>query len=130
MKTPKWAIFSVIWCSMGVFGVLTTTHARPEGKKYDLSENQKLRLQVKQKDAQLAQIQLQIAQSAFQKTIDDFNSEAKAIEKENSWPETLQISPQTLEFHESLAAPKPLEAPDAPAAPPPEKPAAPTPAAK
>jgi hypothetical protein len=78
-------------------------------KGYELSENQKLRLQLKQKDAQIAQIQLSIAQDRFQQSIAQFNAESKAIEKENSWPETLVIDPNTLEFRDPPAPPAPLK---------------------
>jgi uncharacterized protein YlxW (UPF0749 family) len=94
-----------------VFGLFATKSAHTQQQKsYELTEVQKLRLQVRQKDAQLAQIQVSIAQSAFQKTIDDFNAETKAIEKENSWPETLQLNPQTLQFTEPPPPPKPAPA--------------------
>jgi len=102
MRIPKcMAVFGTI-CLLASLAL----RLHSESKSYDLSENQKLRLQVKQKDAQLAQMQLSIAQSGFQKTIDDFNAEVKAIEKENSWPETLQVNPQNLTFSEPPAPPK------------------------
>lgn len=114
MNILKWASLLIL-----TFMVAGLAIAHPDDKKYELSEVQKLRLQVKQKDAQLAQIQLSIAQGNFEKTIDDFNAEVKSIEKENSWPETLQINAQTLDFTAPPAT-----------APPPEKPLAPIPATK
>jgi hypothetical protein len=73
--------------------------------KYELSEIQKLRLEVKQKDAQLAQQNLSFAQQAFQQRIADFNAEAQKVEQENGWPSTVKIDPNTLTFSDPPAAP-------------------------
>lgn len=79
-------------------------------KKYELSEVQKLRLQVKQKDVLLTQQASAIAQQNFQQTLAAYNAEVKTIEKENKWPETLQFDPNTLEFKEPPpAAPEPAK---------------------
>ncbi len=80
-------------------------------KSYELTEIQKLRLEVKQKDAQLAQQTAAIAQSRFQSAVTDFNDQVKAIEKENGWPETLQVDPNTLAFREPPELPKAPEVP-------------------
>lgn len=102
----------VAWILAGVF-LLATFRLYPQeaktihvNKPYEMSEIQKLRLQVKQKDAQLAQQASAIAQNNFQRTINDFNAEVRAIEKENNWPETLQLNPDTLEFKEPPEASK------------------------
>lgn len=97
------------WGLAGIL-LLVTFRAFPVDEKYKPSEVQALRLQVKQKDAQLAQQAFSIAQQQFQQKIGDFNAEIKKIEEENHWPETLQVDPNTLEFRDVSA-------------PPPEKPA-------
>lgn len=66
--------------------------------KYEPTEVQLLRLQVKQKDAQLAQVQLQRAQQAFQGALAALDAEAGAVKKANNWPADVQFSPDTLTF--------------------------------
>lgn len=87
-----------------ILGTVMNMHSASE-KKYELSELQHLRLEVKQKDAQIAQQNYAIAQSQFQKSIADFNAEAKKIEQENGWPETLKINIDNLTFTEMPPVP-------------------------
>jgi hypothetical protein len=70
-----------------------------EEKKYEPTEVQSLRLQVKQKDTQLAQI-------AFQRALGALYEEASKVKKENNWPNELVINPDTLTFS---MPPKPPE---------------------
>lgn len=72
--------------------------APPAPAKYVPTELQLLKLQVAQKDAQLAQIQLQRAQQAFQGALAALDAEAGAVKKENRWPDAVQFSPDTLTF--------------------------------
>lgn len=79
--------------------------AQEAAKKYEPTEIQSLRLQVKQKDAILAQQSIASAQQAvtlaqqnFTKAIEEMNAEAETIKKANKWPETVQLNPQTLAF--------------------------------
>lgn len=81
----------------------------PAPAKYELSEVQRYRLQLKQKDAQIAQMNVSIANSNFQQSIAAFNAEVKSIEQENKWPDTLQIDPNTMTFKEPPPPPKPAE---------------------
>jgi len=88
--------------------------ARAADKEYKLTEIQKLRLQVKLDAAKEAQTQMQIAQSQFNQAINAFNDQVLATKKENNWPDTLKIDPQTLTFMEPPPEPKaPTEAPKA-----------------
>ena len=89
--------------------------ALPAANKYELSEIQKLRLEVKQKDAQLAQQTLTMAQQTFNQRIADFNAEAQKVEQENGWPSTLKIDPNTLTFSDPPAVKGPPAAPAPPA---------------
>lgn len=67
--------------------------------QYLPKDNQKLRLQLAQKDAQLAQKDADIANANLQRAIEAFNTEMAAIEHENNWPENLQIvNGKTMEF--------------------------------
>lgn len=65
---------------------------------YKPTELQALKLQVLQKDAQLAQVQLQRAQQAFQGALAALDAEAGKVKVENGWPKDVQFSPDTLTF--------------------------------
>lgn len=78
--------------------------------KYKPNENQQLRLQVKQKDAQLAQYELQAAQSKFGNALQELDAEGVKVEKENGWPDTVKMDRATLNFFETQA-PKPAQVP-------------------
>lgn len=85
------------------FGALAQTTA---DKKYEPNQMQALRLQVKQKDAQIAQIQYQQAQTNFTKALNDLTAEGETIRKENAWPAELRFNPESLQFTMPPPAPK------------------------
>src|ERR1700676_4686546 len=62
-----------------------------ENGKYDLSENQTLRLQVKQAKSQVAYMQKLAADAQYNQASNDFSAELAKIVKENGWPEKVQI---------------------------------------
>jgi hypothetical protein len=72
--------------------------------KYAPSEVQLLKLQVRQKDAQLAQVAAQQAYTALL-------SEAAAVKRENKWDDKVIFNPESLTFTDPPAprteAPKP-----------------------
>jgi hypothetical protein len=92
-----------------------------EDAKYKLSEVQRARLELRKTDYFQAQQALSIAQANLNDRITAFNTEIKAVEKENSWPDTLQFDPNALEFK---------DAPAKPTAPAPQAPPTPTPTLK
>jgi len=67
---------------------------------YKPSEIQLLRLQVKQKDAQLAFLAVQQAQATFNQRIQDLTSEADKIKLENGWDAKVTFDGNTLIFAE------------------------------
>jgi hypothetical protein len=69
-------------------------------KKYEPTEVESLRLQLKQRDAQLAQVAVQQANAVFQKTVADFNAEVDAIKKAHGWPAEVQIDQTRLASNE------------------------------
>jgi len=71
-------------------------------KTYSPTEVQALRLQVKQKDAQLLQVALQQAQQNYQNGIRALADESNKVKKENKWPDSVLMSFNTLEFCEKL----------------------------
>lgn len=93
------------------------------------TEIQLLKLQVRQRDAWLAQRDFIESQRRYQQAIADLNSEGEAVRKENAWPETVTFNADTIEF---TAAPKPpVTAPTPPVeSSPPAKPVPPTPAGR
>lgn len=76
-----------------------------QDSKYPLSEIQTLRLQVKQKDAQIAQQNVFVAQQAFSAAIKALRDEADKVKVENKWPAEVQFSPENLMFVDPVLAP-------------------------
>jgi len=68
------------------------------GKEYKPTELQQLKLQVRQKDAQLAQVALREAQSNFQQKVKDLMEEGVAVQKAQGWPDTVTMNPDSLVF--------------------------------
>lgn len=66
--------------------------------EYKPTEIQTLRLQVKQKDARLAQVDLRDAQNRFNQALADLNAEGEKVKVENKWPSTVMFSMDTLTF--------------------------------
>lgn len=79
------------------------------------SEVQVLRLQVRQRDAKLAQVVAQEAQARFQQAVGELMGEAERVKQDNSWPKTLQFNPDTLAFAD-VPATTPAATPATPAA--------------
>ena len=92
--------------------------------EYKPNELQALKLQVKQKDAQLKRIEFNRAQQDFQASYAALMDEVATIKKENKWPDNLLFDPDKLQFSEP---PKPM--PNASSAPSPGAPTAPAPGA-
>ena len=104
MRRVPWILF----VSATLLAVVVSCTKKPT---WTPSEVQMLRLQVKQKDAQLAQQQMLIAQQAFQKAMADLQSEADKVEDENGWPRTSVFDPATLTFKPPVPAPTTPPAP-------------------
>lgn len=95
---------------MGTVSIVALAQT-PEKQSYDLSEVQKLRLELKQKEAQMAQqtvsfsqAQSQQAQAQFEQAVAEMNKEIKSIEKENSWPDNLVVD-KNFQFKDPPAKP-------------------------
>jgi len=71
---------------------------RATDKKYQPDPTQSLRLQLKHKDGEMAQIQFNLAQQNLNKALNDITAEGEAIKKENGWPVELILDPNTLTF--------------------------------
>jgi hypothetical protein len=77
--------------------------------KYTPSEIQTLRLQVKQKDAMIAQRDYVAAQQRFQGAVNELNAEADRVKTENGWPRTLLFNSDSLLFSEPPPPPAPAK---------------------
>lgn len=81
-------------------------------KEYKPTEVQLLRLQVKQKDAQMAQVKFQLAQQAFQASVNDLQAEANKVKEQNSWEASVTFNADTLVFAEAPKPPAPAKKPE------------------
>src|ERR1700739_1879914 len=107
----KWYLVAwPLWLSLAAVVVVLAQDKPPAPPKYGPHEVQSLRLQLKHKDAELAQIALQTAQAAFQRAMSDLTEEGKRVKTENKWPEDVQFSPNDMSFSEPAPPPaKPEE---------------------
>jgi hypothetical protein len=109
-------IKSTMYLAFGLLAASVIVAA--DAPKYTPTEVQSLRLQVKQRDAQLAQQAVLNAQEKFQAILAALNAEGEKVRLENKWPDTVKFSPDRLDFTE---APAPVLAAK-PAVPAPAKP--------
>src|SRR6266436_1060530 len=79
-------------------GMVVAAIGTETSKEYKPTELQQLKLQVRQKDAQLAQVALREAQSNFQQKVKELMEEGVAIQKANSWPDNVTLNADTLQF--------------------------------
>jgi hypothetical protein len=70
--------------------------------KYQPTEIQLLRLQVLQRDAQIAQMQ-------FYQKVAALQAEGQKVKTENKWPADVRFNPDTLTFEEAPPPPPPKE---------------------
>jgi hypothetical protein len=103
----------IIGLTFLVFAALVVLAAQTPPPQYMPSEVQALRLQVKQKDAIIAQRDSQEAMSRAQAAFAALLAEGEKIKADNKWPAEVKFDPQGLVF---IAPPPP------PATPTPEKP--------
>lgn len=95
---------SVVGGGVGLAQSPATPPAAPA--TYKPTEIQLLKLQVAQKDAQLAQVQLQRAQQTFQGALAQLDTVAGDVKRENGWPKDVQFSPDTLTFTVPVSVPQ------------------------
>lgn len=125
---------SIVLGVVGIFGMhLAFGQAPPApapqtaaAAEFKLSENQQLRLTVKQQAVVIAFAPYQQAQQNFEKAKQELMEESEKIKKENKWDPKLQFNMQTLEFQappppETTVTPKTAPA-VTPTDPPPAKP--------
>src|SRR5579864_9284625 len=71
------------------------TPAPGASKTFEPTEVELLRLQLLEKDAELAQIALSQASANWQKATSDFNAQIEAIKKAHGWPADVRLDAQT-----------------------------------
>lgn len=108
LRREYWKVAVFIICSIVILTVAWIMAGRLDAQtpSFKPTELQSLRLQVKQRDAWLAQRDFLDAQRRYQQAVADLTTLGEQVEKENSWPSSVKFDANTLEF-----------APAAPAAP-------------
>lgn len=91
---------TAIVLALGLAALVVFADLPPQSGKYVPSELQLLKLQVKQRDAQLSQQALRAAQQSFQAAVNDLMAEAERVRVENKWPSTVQLNPDSLTFED------------------------------
>src|SRR5258708_6738094 len=92
--TKKAILLPVAAALLGIAAAVLVAQRKPA--IYVPSETQALRLQVKQKDAVIAQKDMQAVQQRFQDALNALNAEAEKVKKENGWSPDIKFSPDTL----------------------------------
>jgi hypothetical protein len=88
-------------------------------EKYDPTELEVARLEVKLRDVQIAQIAYTQAQAAFQQSVNDFNATVEDVKKAHKWPAEVVLDQSVLgkreiKFVKPPAPPVPSAAAKAP----------------
>jgi high-affinity K+ transport system ATPase subunit B len=92
----------IIIIAVGLFvTMLFNAFAEDLPNSYQPTEIQTLHLQVKQRDAQLAQKDFFIAQQNLQIALKALNDEAAKVKVENNWPDGLVFNQEKLSFTEN-----------------------------
>lgn len=83
-------------------------------KKYETTETEQLKLQLKQKDAIIAQIDLNTAQRQMQDAMAAINAEAEVVKKAHGWDESVLFNTTSLTFVDPPKPPTPTQKPAPP----------------
>lgn len=92
--------FYIFWACLLLWAMALIHVYGEEPAKYVPTELQELRLQVKLKDAQLAQKDYFIAQQNLNFALKSLNDEAARVKTENKWPDGLVFNQEKLSFTE------------------------------
>lgn len=96
-----------ILAAAGVISIGNAVAQEIHKPNFKPTELQTLRLQLKQRDAQIAQKDLFIAQQNFQAALKLLNDEADKVKAENSWPKETGFDANALTFAEGPKADPP-----------------------
>jgi hypothetical protein len=99
------AVYASIGLLIGLAISAASIHSQEKPKdppKFEATEVQHLKLEVKQRDALLAQRDLTMAQRVYNESVAALGAECESVRKENNWPQGVSCDLQTLNF----AAPK------------------------
>ena len=109
---PTVIVVLLVVVALLVAGVLRSRGQTPTPpSKYQPTEVQSLRLQVAQKNAQLAQVALQQAQRNFQDAFAALNAEAAKVKAEQKWDDAkVTFNADTLTFADAPVKPPAPEA--------------------
>ena len=81
--------------------LVTSAFAEDRPKKYETSEIEHLKLQVKQKDAQIAQIYYMQSQQKYNDAVQELYKECTSIRDQHNWPATVTCKPEDLTFFDT-----------------------------
>lgn len=87
-------ILALTWMWAGA----VTLWPEPQATSYKPTEIQSLRLQVKQRDAWLAQKDAISAQQRYQAAVGALIAEGEMVRKEQGWPESVKFDADTITF--------------------------------
>lgn len=96
MKKVLWAVYITVW--LAVFVAFAAAQQKPAAKTLEPTEVQHLRLEVAQKDAQLAYATFQQAQVAYQKAVVNLQQLGEQTKRDNKWPAEVTFDLSTLVF--------------------------------
>ena len=89
----NWVLVLFLTCSMELVGI-----AEDKSKKYEPTEVENLRLQVKQRDAQMAQIYFVQFQQKYNDAVQELYKECTSVRDHHNWPTTVTCKPEDLTF--------------------------------
>jgi len=112
---PKWIMVGMGWACVLMLVFLVVIGWRSQAQSvpatnppapttpaatYEPTEVENLSLQVKQRDAVLAQVALAQASANFHKAVADFNAQVEIVKKAHGWPATVEVDPTALRNNE------------------------------
>ena len=116
----KWILYLVFGLTAMLAGAQDKTPAAPEpplalqatpekpetpapaAKTFTPTELELTRLQLAERDAELAQIALAQASASWQKSTSDFNAQIEAIKKAHNWPASVHLDSQVFQRNKEL----------------------------
>jgi hypothetical protein len=108
MKIPGWLLSITLVAVIAAMGMIVLMNIQamaqsPPASTYQPTEVQSLRLQVAQRDAQLAQRDVVAANQRFQAAVAALSTAGERVKQENKWPDDVHFDLDTLNFSQAPA---------------------------
>ena len=95
----SWAFVTILLICVSAFVSSVVAQDKPPAPPtLTPTEVQSLRLQVRQRDAVIAKVQLDAAQQKFQAALKDLSDEAERVKSENKWDKTVAFDVNSMSF--------------------------------